>query len=194
MQVLCAVMLIWSGGLFDRADSKPRLAQRVIKQVEIFGNEPVAITDIQVGEQRISFGKPFKADEEWLQKLEFSVKNTSSQRILYLALEITIPRPPKSDDPPAMNDMYALGNRALEFRTPTTEERSRGLERDETVKVKLSPTARADLLRFLLATRSPKSITHVELRIGEVIFEDDTMWYLGSPFRRDKDPSKWKRS
>ena len=97
--------------------------QRLINRTDVVKDEPIVITDVRVGEMRVSFDKPFVADDNWINAIALSIKNTSSQRILYAQLDLSFPRPEGSSESIAMTDMFAVGNRALQQRPPSDEER-----------------------------------------------------------------------
>ncbi len=166
--------------------------ERVIKRLPVEQNEPLAITDIKVNGQSVSFDAKFFADDDWMRTLVFSIKNKSDKRILFVNLDLFFDRPQSSKDPGAMFDLLSYGNWALQRRPPTAGEQLVGIAPGETGEIGFSVQRFVDLTRFLIDAGFPPSVGKVDMRLGRVIFEDDTMWYAGSQFRRDpNNPSGW---
>jgi hypothetical protein len=185
---LSAVVLFTSVSIASTAVQQSR--ERLIRRLPVEQNEPIAITDIKVNDRSVSFDKRFSADDEWLRSLVFSVKNKSDKLILYAAIDLQFPRPADSQDRMALHYM-AYGNGALQTRKPTSQETLVGISPGETVEIRLSVQQFVALRDFLTAIKYSSSIEKVDLRIGHVIFADDTMWY-GEEFRRDSnDPTSW---
>jgi hypothetical protein len=163
--------------------------ERVIRRLPVEQNEPLAVTDIKVNDQSVSFDKKFSADDEWLRSLVVSIKNKSDKRILFTSIQLQFPRPPGSRDQMSVDNIF-YGSWALQM--PNPEERSIGIAPGEAVEIRLSVQQFVDLWNFLTATGFPH-IERVDMRIDRVIFEDDTMWSRGVWLRRDaNDPSVWR--
>lgn len=166
-------------------------AERIIRRLPIEKDEPIEITDVKVNGQTVSLNKKFTAADDWLNTLTISIKNRSPKRILFASIQLQFPRPPGSPDKMSVDDMF-YGNWALQLNPPTSEERLVGLPVGETVDIRLSVQQYVDLRNFLTGTKYPSSIENVDLSIGRIIFEDDTMWYAGSISVRDaKKPGSW---
>jgi len=164
--------------------------ERVIRRLPVEENEPIAITDIKVDGRSVSLDKNFTADDEWFRSLVFSVKNKSDKLILFASIRLQFPRPADSQGRTAIDDV-SYGNGALQTRRPTSQETLVGISPDETVEIRLPAQQFVGLRELLKATNYPSSIDKLDLRIGHVIFADDTMWY-GKAFRRDpNDPTTW---
>lgn len=165
--------------------------ERLIRRLPIEKNEPIEIMDIKVNGQSVSLDKKFTTDDEWLRGLVFSVKNKSDKRILYASIRLQFPRPAGSKDSMAIYDMYS-GNWALQTRLPKPEDKVTGIAPGETVEMALSNQQYVGLKSLLDQTGFPQSIERTDISIGHVIFADDTMWYGGEEFRRDRnDPTTW---
>lgn len=168
--------------------------ERVIRRLPVEQNEPLAITDIKVNGQSVSFDKKFVADDDWMRSLVVAVKNKSDKRILFASIRLDFPRPAGSQDKMSIYDIFN-GNSGLQMRPPTPEERLVGIPPGESVEIRLSVQQFVELRNFLTATRFPRSIERVDMSISHVIFGDDSMWYAGAICRRDpKEPSSWINS
>ena len=162
--------------------------ERVLHRLAVEPGEPIVITDIKVNGQNVSFDEKFVAGDDWMKGLVFTVKNRSDKRILFVSLGLRFPRPPGSQDKISISDI-PYGNDELLARSPTPDERLVGIAPGQTVDMQLTPQRFDDVRQFLAATGYPSSTDRVDLKIQEVIFEDDTMWSGGRYHRRDpKDP------
>lgn len=186
---LGAIILFTS--LLTVANATQQSKERLIQRLPVEENEPIAITDIKVNDRSVSLDKRFNADDEWLRSLVISVKNKSDKRILFASLQLQFPRPEDSKARFSIFEMFH-GNWSLRMRPPAPEERLVGIAPGETVEIQLSPQGFVDLRQLLTGTNYPASIEKVDLRIDEVIFEDDMMWSRGTQLSRDpNDRSKW---
>jgi hypothetical protein len=190
MKLGVTLFALIAGTLYTTAAQQPK--ERLIRRLPIEQNEPIAITNIKVNDQSVSFDKKFTADDEWLRTLVVSIKNKSDKLILFASIQLQFPRPAGSQDKMSVEDIF-YGNWALQRRPPTPEEGFIGIAPGETVEIPLSVQKFLDLRQFLTATGFPQSIDEVDMRVNSVIFEDDSMWTRGTYVRRDQNnPSSWK--
>lgn len=174
------------------ATAQVQTRERVIRRLPVEQNEPIGLTQVKVNGERVFAKKAFLADDQWLKGLVISVKNRSDKLILFASIQLQFPRPTGSQDPMVIDDMF-YGNRALQTRPPTPDERLTGIAPGETVEIRLSEQQYVDLTQLLIMTNYSLSVEKVDLRIDSVIFEDDTMWTRGAITRRDpSDPSTWR--
>lgn len=185
-----AVITLIAGAVCVSAQEQPR--ERSIKRMPIQKNEPLEITDIKVGGQNVSFDKSFLADDDWMKTLVISVKNTSDKRILFATLDFVFLRAPGSEPPIAGFDIF-YGNYLLRSRPPTASESLIGLAPNEVAAFQINANQFQALKGLLADADLPPGVKKLNIKLGEVIFEDDTMWYVGAEFRREKDLTSWKR-
>jgi hypothetical protein len=166
--------------------------KRVIKKLADGANPPVAITDIRVNGQNVSFDKEFLAGDDWMLTLTFTVQNKSRKRILFANVNLFFKHPPGSKQPMALFDLISYGNYALTNRPQKPGEPTIGLAPGESVDIGFSAQSFVDLKRFLSDLGFSPSVKQVEFRLGSIIFDDETMWNTGSWLRRDpSEPSRW---
>ena len=187
-----ATLLVMSVATFFEdsliAVSAVQQQERLLHRLPVEQGEPIVIIDIKVNSQNVSFDEKFVAGDDWMKGLVFTVKNRSDKRILFVSLGLRFPRPPGSQDKISISDI-PYGNDELLARSPTPDERLVGIAPGQTVDMQLTPQRFDDVRQFLAATGYPSSTDRVDLKIQEVIFEDDTMWSGGRYHRRDpKDP------
>jgi len=168
--------------------SGQQLRERVIQRVSVEKDEPLTITDVRVNSKSISLGRKFGAVDDWMRSLVISVKNKSERKILFASLRLSFPRPAGSKDPLSIYDV-SHGNDQLMTRQPTPSERLVGIMPGSTVELGLSVQDLVSLQDFLTGTGYPSGVEKVDLSIGHVIFDDDTMWYAGTLLRRDPNNS-----
>jgi hypothetical protein len=194
LMLLCLSALAIFTGLLVVANATQQSKERLIRRLPIEENEPVAITNIKVNDQSVSFDKKFSADDEWLRSLVVTIKNKSDKLILFASIRLQFPRATDSRDRISIYDV-SYGNVRLRSQRPTAEERLVGIAAGETAVMQLSGQQVDSLKELLTATQYPGSIETVDLSLGNIIFADDTMWYAGSQAQRDpKDPSRWVNS
>jgi len=168
--------------------------ERLLHRLPVEDSEPIVITDIKVNGQPVSFDQKFVGGDDWMKGLVFTIKNRSDKLILCFALGLRFPRPAGSPEPISISEL-SYGNDELIARLPTRAERLIGIAPGQTANVQLTLQGFNDLQQFLAATGYSSIIDRVDLKISEVIFEDDIMWLGGRYLRRDpKTPSVWDKS
>jgi hypothetical protein len=165
--------------------------ERVIERMPVEKNEPVEIIDTRVDGQSITLGQKFKANDDWIKTLVFTVKNKSDKRILFTSIDLFLPRHEGSNP---MFDLF-YGNWGLQNRRPTSGEQSIGIAPGETVEIGLSAQRLVGFTSFLKDSHVSQSIEKIDVRFGSVIVEDDTMWSRGAYFHRDpSNPARWNNA
>lgn len=151
-------------------------------------NEPVEFTLVKTKKRDVQPGKAFEdADNDWLKGFTVRAQNTSQRTITYIDVTFSFERT-KGDansDQPRLIDTLIYGSMS---NTPNQAK----LRPGESADLVLSDS-RLDVLKQILAqTGYPASIRHIKFFLGQVIFEDGTMWSLGHWYQRDpKNAEKW---
>lgn len=161
--------------------------ERVIVRLPIEKNEPLVILETKVNGRSIPLGQKFTANEDWIRGLVFVVKNTSDKRILFASIDLFFASPISAK---ARFEVF-YGSWALQNRPPKPGEQLAGMLPGETAEIGFSDQRFAGFTRFLQDI-SLVTVSKIDMRIGSVIFEDDTMWSRSEYFRRDPiNPSSW---
>lgn len=190
--LFCSVTLFGAFYAATRAhESSQPFNHRSVGRLPTERNEPLRIRAVKVKGRSVRSKERFLSDDDWLNGLTITVKNRSEKEILYASIQLQFPRTFGLADPIAVDDID-YGNRALLTRSPTPAERSAAISAGQEVDIRLN-FVEHDLIRKLLSqTGYPVGINEVHLRVGKIIFEDDTMWYAGSRLQRDPTaPSNW---
>lgn len=185
--VSLVILLIALVGMSVTGHAQPS-RDRVIERLPVEKNEPVEIIDTKVNGQSIVLGQTFKANDEWIRTLVFTVKNKSDKRVLFASVELFFPRPEGSN---TMFDLF-YGSWGLQNRRPTSSEQLIGIAPGDTVEIGLSAQRLVGLTKFLKDSNVSESIDKINVRFGSIIAEDDTMWSRGTHFHRDPgNPARW---
>ena len=188
--VMAAIVVMGSVALFAFGNTADAPNERLLTRLPQ-KNEPIAIIEMSVNGETISFGRHFVAADDWMRTLVITVKNTSSKRILFLNFDLFLKFPERPNERFVLFDQLSYGNWALQRRPPSADDRLVGIAPGESVAVQLADKQFANLLKFVTEVQLPGTIDKVHLKIGRIIFEDDTMW-SDEMFRRDPtDPSNW---
>ena len=158
--------------------------ERLIHRLPVENGEPIVITDIRVSRQSISFDHKFLADDDWLKSLSFTIKNRSDKRILALSFMLWFPRPLGSQDI-GSTFVMSYGNSEFHSRKPNPHEPLTGITPGQVSNIQFSPDEFRDLQAFLLGLGYKT--------VEKVIFENDTMWFGGRIFQRDKN-NQWQKA
>ena len=164
---------------------------RTIARLPIERDEPVRIRAVKVKGMKVFHRQKFLADDDWLRGLTVTIKNKTEKTITFAAIDIQFPRPSGSEGPTAIHTIE-YGNRALLTRRAEADERSSGIAPGQTVDLSLTPHDLNGIGFLLSATGYRSGAEKLQLSVGHVIFEDDTMWYAGSHAQRDPNvPGSW---
>jgi hypothetical protein len=164
---------------------------RIVRRLALEQNEPVTIRTVTVKGQSISTNEKFLSSDGWLNGLKITVENSSDKKILLASVQLQFPRPDGSKGLLAVYDL-SFGNSALVARSIQPDVNSDILAPRQRIDLQVSASD-FDLIARLLAFNGYKgSIEEVAIRIGHIIFADDTMWYAGSYMQRDPSaPGTW---
>ena len=153
-------------------------------------NEPVEVTELKIKDRAIGLGETFKGDIEWLKDLAFKVKNKSNKPITFLQIDLDFPET-KATGSIMMHQLF-IGQSPDITRTRTNSPLH--LKPNESLSISLVPEYSG--IKKLIELRQPsvENINKVVIRLGEVMFEDETRYSGGSIFKRNSDsssPRKW---
>lgn len=191
--VSLAFLIGFSANFRRTAASVPRLKDRTISRLPIERNRPIGIAEVKVRGSKIHHGRGFLESNNWLEGLVIRIKNKSPKSILFASIDLQFPRPTGSVGTFAVDEV-SYGNRDLISQLPSSADRVNRMAPGQTVDLRLSPSELDGIKGLLTFIGYPSaSPEEVKIRIGTVIFSDDTMWRLGSSFWREPggDPGDW---
>lgn len=183
--------------LFAQVFAQGRSTRAVEKMS--FPKEPVEITHVQVGnpqrgKRSIKIDAPFNDDDEdWAEGIAVSVKNSSAKPIVHFSLELHV----ETVKHPRHTVFVTLSHGSLPLAAdgPPASPQPKAIKPGEVVVLTL-PGVLYDTLRNVVEQEGgSRSFSKVELRLGNVLFEDNTLWYGGRtrPFSPE-DSREWKEN
>lgn len=176
------------------SEASQRNQERLIDRLPIERNEPIAIRSVRVAGKNVRRNSSFVADSDWLGRMVIDIKNRSDKVILLATIQLQFPRPAGSDLPIAVDELF-FGNYRSCSGLPNTPASSPRLMPGESAEISRS-VGELEGIRILLAANGyPTSPESLLIRIGKVVFDDNTMWRRGSLLRRDKkSPGVWTQN
>lgn len=184
--VLCEMLYGMTG-----AGGVKQLKQRSIGRFPFERAEPLRIRAVKVGANKVKRNEKFVSDNDWLRTLTITVRNVTQKKILFASIDLVFPPALGSSDRLAIAEID-YGNRALLIRPPSAQEMF-GLAPDQEIDMQLSAIG-YDRIRSLLIDAGKSETQRVDLKVGRVIFADDSSWYGGSFQRSPNDPRVWINS
>ena len=153
-------------------------------------NEPVELSDIKFKGKAVKFDEKFEGHNTWLRDVTFKVKNKEKKPITYLRLDFIFPET-SSTGPVMLHQLY-LGRR-FDVPSMSHQEPLRLLPNEST---EISLQLQFEDIKNLVESRLPSigKINKVNVRLGEAMFEDETLYSGGATFKRNPDPNsprKW---
>lgn len=161
-------------------------------------NEPIEITGPKIKAKDIKLGEKFEDESDWLKHLTFKIKNRSDKPITFFHIDLDFPET-KATGSIVMHQLL-IGQRP-DFKS-TLNKPPLYLKPNEEIEVSLEPEHDAikrltelSIKRLIELGQQPiENINRLVIRLGDVTFEDGTVFHNGNIFRRNPDPSnpnKW---
>jgi hypothetical protein len=183
--------------LTHQITSQPTLPKKSdIKMIERekFDNELVEIEDLSVKDIKIKIGQTFSASnmtrksggqtDDWLENLQYSIKNTSEKQIIHLRLELSFLETMANGHPIMVYNNLLIG---IDPRMPPNviqQSRPLSLSPGESVTFKLSPNQLKSVKEFLaFGGFQLADLNQVTLRTSTITFNDGIWWNQGNFYR-----------
>lgn len=190
---LCVLTLYVTGWSHSAPRTAARQASgRAVLRERPAPDEPVELGDVKIKGKPVKFADRVEGDDAWLREVTLKVRNTSKKAITYLRLDLTFPETAATGG--VLFHQVFGGRRSdvpmLEGNPPLL------LMPNQSTEVSLA--AEFDKLKRLIEPRHSTvgAINEVNVRLGEVMFEDGTLYSGGAIFKRNPDqsgPRKWLR-
>lgn len=189
--LLLVIILMSTGASMLASGVTAQKQERTIKKYS-WRHEPIKIDKLKVKGKQIELGQNFLEDDDWLNGLTISVKNTSGKTIMFIEMVLEFSRPEDSAQGVPTISRLMYGQYPLspgETAPPNSES---PVKPGETVDIVLSDYD--SLQEVLRQTNYPPNIKQIEMSVDSVIFDDVTMWSKDKIFTRDpNNPNKWRR-
>lgn len=190
---VCLLSLHLSGWSTSRAGASQG-NKRLVAQKETLKDlpqkDPVEISDLQIKGKQIKVGEMFEEDGEWLRNLGFKLKNKGGKAITYVVLNFDFPE--TQDTGNMMTYSLYLGQQPdyqITLANPPIH-----LKPNQSIDVSLAPKYE-ELRRFIESRQPPMGrISKVTIWLDQAMFEDGTVYFAGSLYKRNPDPAsprKW---
>gem|GEM_PF-2585882 len=181
-------------------ESLRRSDEKVIEK-DPYDNEPVEIENLSVKNIKIALHQKFSAktlaeqgggvEEDWLENLEFAVRNKSDKRVTYLGISLRFPRIGNPDRSVGMFHHFAFGVDLRASGQAATYAEPFSLDPGAAHSIRLSEKGLKEIKSLVsFSKNSLADFNTVYLRISVVGYEDGLQWMAG----KYSVPEKHKRS
>ena len=149
-------------------ETGPRL--KLLRQIDA-----VEIEDIKVANESVTIGQPITADDDWLKKISFRVKNVSDQKLI--SIQLTIVAPEMRIDP----DMDVGSPQIIYCYGCENKEKEKGIAPGEEVELKMIAD---DEYYIWVKSRIAEKMTSGTVSVAEihhfyVKIPNSPTWYSG---------------
>jgi hypothetical protein len=176
---------------YQQATARPK--KRTIGRVQS-RSEPFEFTELRSRGRPLKLDDPFDDDDpDWLKHVQFRLKNTSSQPITCISLDIDYPET-KTDQPMIASQMTFgrsfISNSTIAFESPPLL-----LIPGDVFTFTLSDVKYDRIKSFLTRNHyNISDLTRIQIRLVQVQFADGTIWDGGSIYHRDANsPTGWRK-
>jgi hypothetical protein len=163
--------------------------EKVIER-DLYPNEPVEIDNLAVKNVKIALHQKFSAksvaeqgggqEEDWLENLEFTIKNKSDKRVTYLSISLRFPLFGNPDTSVGMFYHFVFGIDLRASGQAATYAEPFSLDAGASHTVRLSDKGLKEIKGRLAMSKNPLAdVNTVFLRISIVGYEDGLQWQLG---------------
>lgn len=175
-----AMFFVVSGGLQSQ---KKNLVIEVLSS-----NEPVKIDSFKIGSTTINSEEKFASSDDWIKELYVNVKNSFGKNVTYIDVGVFVARPAGQEQIPMFHYSISQGNKmsalkrinsGLEFKSSDSN--------DNILSVALPDNEYNEIRDSLDQLGYPLKIEKLQIQIEEVIFDDGTMWSIGSWYKYNSD-------
>src|SRR5262245_34239588 len=178
-------------------ESLRRSDEKVIEKDPYDDNEPVEIDNLSVKNVKVALHQKFSAktlaeqgggeEEDWLENLEFTVKNKSDKRITYLAISLRFPLSGDTDRSVGMFYHFVFGIDLRASGQAATYADPFSLDSGASYTIRLSEKGMKEIKdRVAMSKRSLGDLNKVFLRISVVGSEDGLLWQDGKYSKPEK--------
>lgn len=169
---------------------RPQDNKKVVEKHFAPNNEPIEIIEPKIKAKAVKLGEAFEDGSDWLKHNTFKVKNRSNKPITFLQIDLDFPETKATGS--IMRHSLFIGRRP-DFKS-TLNNPPLYLKPSEALEISLEPEYSA--IKRLIELRQPpvENINKLVIRTSEVMFEDGTLYFGGSIFKRNPDPNsphKW---
>lgn len=184
MVSLCLGTVVSTLGIINQKQDR-------VLEKESWRNEPIKVSNLKVKGRKVTIGQKFSEDDDWLNNLTISIKNTSDKAILFLEMAVVFPR--SNDNEPEYTYRLKYGSIPAPPGTAPISNMPDMVKPNETIDIVLSEEEYNHIKDSLRMSGYPANTERVQLSLAAVIFDDETMWRGGHILHRDpNDPEKWK--
>jgi hypothetical protein len=143
--------------------------------------EPIKIQKLETRGRPIEMGKKFAEDDDWLDGLKVTVKNTSDKVITRIVMGLTFPRPSGSSDEATYLVEMMYGNDPADETFDVLKQVNPGA----TAEVKMIKSNVPIIKQDLKQLGYPDPILRAQLKVQSVTFIDGSMWQGDTIFYPD---------
>ena len=162
----------------------------VVDTGRTYPNEPIELTDLKVGGKPVLLSQGIDVGTDWLNGLEWKIKNISKKNILTIELYLLFPDIEVRGGKPFAHAMRY----GYDPKLPPNYNNSvvtEPLKPNESVSFLISET-NFTAIKPLLESKIPLAdLRHLQIRFELIVFDDDTAWSLGEEMRRSPGSLRW---
>lgn len=152
-----------------------------------FRGEPVKITDIKTKTRVLKAGEKFKGPDDWFKGLTITIKNTSVKPVNYVSALVTFARPREQKEAGRIpfGEPLLYGISPIDLKASPASKPAPSIPPGESIEIGFHEKDFDDFKKTLKSLDFPDAITHIEITLQEVGFEDGLLWSGGEYWRQE---------
>ncbi len=186
------VLTLYVGGWSYSSSKVSRIQdnKKVVEKHFALQTDPIEVIQPKIKTKAVKLGEAFEGESDWLEYVIFKVKNKSDKPITFFQIDLDFPET-KATGSIMMHQIFA-GQRP-DFKS-TLNNPPLYLKPGETMEISLKSEYNDIKKHIEMRHPSVENINKLVVRTGDVVFEDGTLYSVGSFFKRNPDPNnprKW---
>lgn len=166
--------------------------KKVVEKHFALQTDPIEVIQPKIKTKAVKLGEAFEGESDWLEYTTFKIKNKSDRPITFFHIELDFPETKATGS--IMMHQLLVGQRP-DFKSSLNNP-SLYLKPGETIEISLK--SEHNEIKRLIEIKYPsvENINKLVVRTGDVMFEDGTLYSVGSFFKPNSDPNsprKWVR-
>lgn len=170
--------------------SGQKLKRVVVDTGQTYPNEPIELTDLRIGGKPVLLNQGIEVGTDWLNGLEWKIKNISKKNILTVDLYLIFP------------DIEVRGGKRFVYpmhygydsKLPANYGNSMVTEPmrpNDVVSFTVSDTNFMSIKPLIESEIPLPDLRHLRIRFELIVFDDDTAWAIGEEMRRFPGSLRW---
>ncbi len=181
MFIFVAILMFYGGiPILNWAQQDGNLSLEIL-----VSNAPVKIVDLTIENKNVASGQRFFDSQQWYKELKINIQNDSGKTIRYIDFGMLFRASADKKDDIPLHFLARYGDRKNALREDINKIAIKPTGKGEIYSVPMSAIDSEVLASFI--AQHGINRRHLQIQIEEIVFDDGSVWSIGSWYRIDPD-------